>query len=57
MSASLSNIIDKCEYLTGEEILPFDQRGVVAQAKFACSPLAKAFDEQAKTIKEQGGKK
>ena len=57
MSASLSNIIDKCEYLTGEEILPFDQREVIGQAKFAYSPFAKAFDQQAKTIEEQGGKK
>ena len=27
-----SGKIDKCEYLTGEEILPLDQRRVIGQA-------------------------
>ena len=26
--------IDKCEYLTGEEILPSDQSRIIEQAKF-----------------------
>ena len=34
----LSKKIDKYEYLTGEEILLPEQRRVIEQAKFACSP-------------------
>ena len=30
-------------YLTGEEILPSDQRRVIEQAKYVYSPLGKAF--------------
>ena len=41
--------IDKYEYLTGEEILPSDQRREKKQAKFTNYPLEK----QAKTIEEQ----
>ena len=38
---------DKYEYLTGEEILPSNQRQIKEQAKFAYSPLGKAFEKQA----------
>ena len=41
-----SGKIDKHEYLTGEEILPPDQRRVIEQAKFAYSPLGKTFEKQ-----------
>ena len=37
--------IDKYEYLTGEEILPLDQRRVIEQAKFTYSPLGKALEK------------
>ena len=37
-SALTSGKIDKYEYLTGEEILPPDQRRVIEEAKFAYSP-------------------
>ena len=43
-------------YLTGEEILPSDQRRVIEQAKFTYSPLGKAFEKQIKTIEDQGEK-
>ena len=33
-----SGKIDKYKYLTGEEILSFDQRRVIEQGKFAYSP-------------------
>ena len=56
LSTLLSGKIDKYEYLTGKEILPFDQRRVIEQAKFAYSPLGKAFEKQAKAIEEQGKK-
>ena len=32
--------------LTGEEILPFNQKPIIEQAKFAYSPLGKAFEKQ-----------
>ena len=56
VSALSSGKIDKYEYLTGEEILPSDQQQIIEQAKFTYSPLGKAFQEQTKTIKEQGEK-
>ena len=31
--------IDKYEYLTSEEILPFDQSKIIEQPKFTYSPL------------------
>ena len=42
--------IDKYEYLTGEEILPSDQKRLIQQAMFSYSPLGKAFEKQIKTI-------
>ena len=36
------------EYLTGEEILPYNQKQIIEQAKFTYSPSLKAFKEQAK---------
>ena len=43
--------------LTGEEILPPDQRRVIGQSKFTYSPIGKAFEKQTKTIEEQGKNK
>ena len=56
ISVSSSGEIDKYEYLTGEEILPPDQRRVIEQATFAYSPLGKAFEKQTKAIEDQGEK-
>ena len=56
ISALSSGKIGKYEYLIGEEILP-DQRRVIDQAKFAYSPLGKAFEKQTKRIEEQGKNK
>ena len=53
ISALSSGKIDKYEYLTGEEILPSNQEQIIEQAKFTYSPLGKAFEKQAKTIKDQ----
>ena len=47
---------DKYELLAGEKILPPDQKGVIEQAKFAYSPLGKAFERKIKTIEDQGQK-
>ena len=50
MSALSSGKIDKYEFLTGEEILIFDQSGIIDQAKSIYSPLNKVFEKQIKTI-------
>ena len=55
-SALSSRKTDKYEFLTGEEIRPPHQKRVAEQAKFAYSPLGKAFEKQTKTIEEQGKK-
>ena len=46
ISALFSGKIHKCEYLTGEEILPSSQRQIIKQTKFAYYPLGKAFEKQ-----------
>ena len=49
-----SGKIDKYEYLTGEEILPFDQGKIIEKARFTYSPLDKGFEKQIKSTEEQG---
>ena len=39
ISAESSGKINKCEYLTGEEILPSNQQQIIEQATFTYSPL------------------
>ena len=56
ISALSSNKFNKYEYLTGEEILPSNQKQMIQQAKFTYSPLGKAFEKQIKTIEDQGEK-
>ena len=51
-----SGKIDKYEYLSGEEILPSNQRQIIEQTKFTYSPLGKAFGKQTKTNEDQGKK-
>ena len=46
ISALSSGKIDKYEYLTGVEILPFNHRQIIEQSKFANSLLRKAFEKQ-----------
>ena len=36
----------KYEYLTGEEILPYNQKQIIKQAKFTCSPLKKLLQNK-----------
>ena len=57
ISALSSGKIQKYEYLTGEDILPFNQQQIIEQARFTYSPLGKAFQKQIKTIEDQGQKK
>ena len=56
ISALSTEKIDKYKYLTGEDILPSDQRRVIEQAKFTYSPLGKAFEKQIETMEDQGEK-
>ena len=56
ISALSTGKLDKYEYLTGQEILPSNQQQILEQTKFTYSLLGKAFQEQIKTIKEQGEK-
>ena len=37
-------------------MLHFDQSRMIEQATFTCSPLGKALEKQAKTVKDQGRK-
>ena len=56
ISALSSGNIDKYECLTGEEILPSNQRRVIEQSQFWYSLLDKAFKKQIKAIEDQGEK-
>ena len=48
-----SGKFDTYEYITGEEILPPDQRRVIKQTKFSYFPLVKAIEQQIKIIEDQ----
>ena len=53
ISALSSGRVDKCEYFTGEQILPSDQSRIIEQNKFTYSSLNKVFERQIKTIEDQ----
>ena len=53
ISALSSGKIDKYEYLTGEAMLPSNQKIVIEQAKFTFSILGKALEKQRKTNEDQ----
>ena len=46
ISALSSGKIEKYEYLTGKQILPYNRRQIIEQAKFAYSPLGNSFEKQ-----------
>ena len=52
ISALSSDKGDKFEYLTGEEILPSNQKQIIEKAKFTYYTLGKAFEKQTKAIKD-----
>ena len=56
ISDLLSGKIDKYEYLTGERILPSNQKQTIEKAKFTYNPLRKAFEKETKVIEDQGAK-
>ena len=43
---------DKYKFLTGEEMLLFDQNRTIEQAKFTYSSLGKAFKKQTNSIED-----
>ena len=45
ISALSSGKIDKYEHLTGEEVLPSNQKQIIEKAKFTYSPLEKLFQK------------
>ena len=45
ISALSSNKIGKYEYLTGKDILPYNKKQIIEQAKFTYSTLRKAFEK------------
>ena len=52
ISALSSGKTHKDGYLTGEDILPFNQQQIIEQARFTYTPLGKAFEKQIKTIED-----
>ena len=48
-----SGKINEYEYLTGEEILPSNQRQIIEQAEFTYSALGKAFKNKRKRLKSK----
>ena len=56
ISALWSSKIQKYEYLTGEDLLPSNQKQIIEQARFTYSPLGQAFEKQIKTIEDKGQK-
>ena len=48
ISVLSSGKIDDYEYLTGEEIMAFNKRHIIQQAKFAFCLLGEAFEKQNK---------
>ena len=57
ISALSSGTTEEYKYVTGEEIVPFNQREITEEAKFTYYPLGKAFEKQRKTVEEQGKNK
>ena len=45
INREINYIINKYEYLTGEEILLSNQKQIIEQAKCTYSPLGKAFEK------------
>ena len=56
ISVLSSKKFNKYEYLTGEEILPSNQKQMREQAKSTYSLSGKAFEKQIKTIEDLGEK-
>ena len=51
ISTLSSRKIDKYKYLTGEKILPSDQRRLIEHTKFTYSPFMKALRRKRKRLK------
>ena len=51
--AAKISALSSSEHITGEKILPSNQKQIIEQAKFTYFPLGKAFEKQIKTIEDQ----
>ena len=45
------------DYLTGEEILPSNQKQIIEQANFTYPPLRKSYEKETKIMEDQGEKR
>ena len=52
MSKLSAGKIDKYEHLTGEELIPPQQHGIIQEAKFSWYPLRKVLGKQTKNIEK-----
>ena len=57
ISALSSGKNNKYKYLTGEKILPSNQKQIIEPVKFTSSPLGIVFEKQTKTLEDQGKNK
>ena len=57
ISSLWSGNIDRYEYITGEQILPFNQSRMIEQANFSYSTLAKLLKSKQKKPKKPANKK
>ena len=57
ISVLSSKKFNKYEYLTGEEMLPSNQKQMIEPTKFTYFTLGKTFEKQIKAIEDQGKNK
>ena len=57
ISALSSGKIHKCEYPTGEELLPSDKSGIIQEATFTYFPLGKVFKNKQNQLKSKAKRK
>ena len=51
LNTEMNILMDEYEYLTGEEILPSNQKEIIEQNKFTYSPSGKAVENKQKQLK------
>ena len=57
IAALSSGKIGQYDYLTGEEILPSNQKQIIEQANFTYPPLRKSYEKETKIMEDQGEKR
>ena len=51
LNTEMNILMDEYEYLTGEEILPSNQKEIIEQNKFTYSPSGKVVENKQKQLK------